>query len=301
MYLLAVDGGGSKTLARLQHTISGQQWQAAGGPAQLSNDLELAVATVRQLSLQLCQQAGISQAQVMACIGLAGAGNPQLYRAFCQQLQLDFAAWQLTSDARTSLYGANNGEPVVMVALGTGSVAMRLSADGTEQQTGGWGFNIGDEGGGAWLGKLAVRQLLWQLDSDDGVSSPLTQALALHCGDHTRTVLPWLKQAGANDFAALAPLVFAHQDCPLAQQLLHQHATAIAELICCCRGERPLPVVLLGGLAASSQPLLSPEISRLLKPARGDALDGGMILAAQQLAKFSGAGGLNNDSGSADI
>jgi glucosamine kinase len=287
MYLLAIDGGGSKTLARLQHSLSGQQWQAAGGPAQLSNNLDLAISTVRQLSLQLCQQAGIGLHQVMACIGLAGAGNPQLHAAFCQQLQLNFAAWQLTTDARTSLYGANNGQPVVMVALGTGSVAMRLDENGSEQQTGGWGFNIGDEGGGAWLGKLAVRQLLWQLDSDEGLTSPLTQALSQHCGDNVSTVLPWLKQAGATDFAALAPLVFSHQSCPLAQQILRQQAVAITELIHCCRGQRALPVVLLGGLAASSQSLLSDDIGKLLQAPRGDALDGGLILAARQLARLS--------------
>ncbi|MDX1677871.1 BadF/BadG/BcrA/BcrD ATPase family protein [Arsukibacterium sp.] len=285
MYLLAVDGGGTKTLARLQHAISGQQWQAAAGPAQLTNDLELAISTVRQLSLQLCQQAGIGLHQVMACIGLAGAGNPQLHRAFCQQLQLNFAAWQLTTDARTSLYGANNGQPVVMVALGTGSVAMRLDQDGSEQQVGGWGFTIGDEGGGAWLGKLAVRQLLWQLDSDEGLTSPLTRALASHCGDNASTVLPWLKQATAADFAALAPLVFSHQRCPLARQILQQQADAITELIRCCRGQRELPVVLLGGLAQSSQSLLSADIKQLLQAPAGDALDGGLILAARHLAR----------------
>lgn len=289
MYLLAIDGGGSKTLARLKHVASGQQWQAAAGPSQLSNNLALAIATVRQLSLELCQQAQIGPADVVACIGLAGAGNPQLHSAFCQQLQLNFASWQLTTDARTSLYGANEGMPVVMVALGTGSVAMRLEANGTEQQTGGWGFNIGDEGGGAWLGKLAVRQLLWQLDSDSGLSSPLTRALARHCGDNISTVLPWLKQATVADFAALAPLVFVHNTCPVAQQILRQQADAIAALIRCCRGERALPVVLLGGLAANSQPLLSEEISKLLQPARGDALDGGLILAARQLAQLKPA------------
>jgi glucosamine kinase len=284
MYLLAIDGGGSKTVARLQHEASGQQWQATAGPAQLSNDLPLAITNVRQLCLQ---QAAITPQQIVACLGLAGAGNPQLHAAFCQQLQLDFAAWQLTTDARTSLYGANNGQPVVMVALGTGSVAMRLTADGTEQQTGGWGFIIGDEAGGAWLGKLAVRQLLWQFDSDSGLNSfisPLICALAQHCGTSINTVLPWLKQANATDFAALAPLVFSHSNCPLAHQILQQQAAAIAELITCCLGQRDLPVVLLGGLAASSQPHLSHDIKSLLQPAKGNALDGGLILAAQQYA-----------------
>jgi len=132
-----------------------------------------------------------------------------------------------------------------------------------------------------------VRQLLWQLDSDEGLTSPLTRALSQHCGDNVSTVLPWLKQALATDFAALAPLVFSHQSCPLAQQILRQQAAAISKLIHCCRGERQLPVVMLGGLAASSQSLLSADIGKLLQAPRGDALDGGLILAARQLARIS--------------
>ena len=51
-----------------------------------------------------------------------------------------------------------------------------------------------------------------------------------------------------------------------------------------------LPVVLLGGLADSTAPLLSPDIRALLQAARGSALDGGHILAQQLISSSSSAG-----------
>ncbi|WP_333607459.1 BadF/BadG/BcrA/BcrD ATPase family protein [Arsukibacterium sp.] len=283
MYLLAVDGGGTKTQARLTAADSGQCWYGSGGPAQLTNNYALALANVRALCLELCQQAAIDCSDVVAVMGLAGAGNPKLHQAFTEQLALPFATWQLTTDAKISLYGANLGQPVVVLALGTGSVSMRLEQDGAEHQVGGWGFNIGDEGGGAWLGRLAVRQLLWQVDSDQGITSPLCQSLARHCGQGPQQLLPWLKQATASDFAALAPLVFEHQTDPLAQQLLMQQAQAISAHLDCCQGQRQLPVVLLGGLAERSKAILKPALQQAIVPAKGNALDGATLLARQLL------------------
>ena len=116
-YLLTLDGGGTKTDGLLLCQQSGQRWTARAGAAQLTNDFAAAIHHVRELSLQLCQQANARPADVSAIFGLAGAGNPQLAEAFNQAQQIPFAHWQLTTDARTSLYGANLGPPVVVVAI----------------------------------------------------------------------------------------------------------------------------------------------------------------------------------------
>lgn len=284
-YLLAVDGGGTKTLGLLQCQQSGQRWQARSGPAQLTNDFASALHNVRALCLELCLQAKIQPQQVTAIIGLAGAGNPELHSAFCQQLALPFAHWQLTTDARISLHGANLGSPVAVVAIGTGSVGMRLQQDGTELQVGGWGFGIGDEGGGAWLGQQLVRQLLWQLDWQRPLT-PLLQAVSQHCGNDVSRILPWLKQARASDFASLAPLVYQFDE-PIAQQLQLKQAQAIADLACCSLANQPLPLVLLGGLASQCQHLLNDSLRQQLQPAKGDALTGALALAAKLAASFS--------------
>ncbi|WP_027672110.1 BadF/BadG/BcrA/BcrD ATPase family protein [Rheinheimera baltica] len=293
MWILTVDGGGSKTLARLTNSSTGQHWQQYAGPASLTNDFSLALSNINQLSRTLCQQAGISSQQVVAVMGLAGAGNPQQHQQASQQLVKHYSHFLLTTDAKTSLYGANLGQPVLVVALGTGSVAMRLQADGIEQQVGGWGFNIGDEGGGAWLGKQLVRELLWQVDSLAGITSPLLDAVAEKIGNDAASLLPWLKTASPNDFAALAPLVFHYaQQCLLADTLLQRHAEAVQQLLWHGREQFDLPVVLLGGLADITAPRLSLPCQALLQPAKGSALDGAYILALQLISSspFSGHG-----------
>jgi glucosamine kinase len=282
MWYLMVDGGGSKTLARLTNSSTGQHWQQQAGPASLTNDFSLALNNISMLSTSLCQQAGINSQQLHAVMGLAGAGNPQQQQQACQQLAQRYSSLLLTTDARTSLYGANLGQPVLVVALGTGSVAMRLLADGSEQQVGGWGFNIGDEGGGAWLGKQLVRELLWQVDSLAGIQSPMLQSVAQQIGADAASLLPWLKTASPTDFAALAPLVFQFTShCTIAEALLQRHLAAVEQLLWAGREHYQLPVVLLGGLADSTAPLLSPACRALLQPAKGSALDGGFILARQ--------------------
>ncbi|MEW5682820.1 MAG: BadF/BadG/BcrA/BcrD ATPase family protein [Pseudomonadota bacterium] len=282
MWTLTVDGGGSKTLARLTHQPSGQLWQKQAGPASLTNDFALALANINQLTDSLCQQAGVDSSQLRCVMGLAGAGNPQQQQQATQQLAGRYQQLFITTDARTSMYGANLGQPVLVVALGTGSVAMRLLADGSEQQVGGWGFNIGDEGGGAWLGKRLVRELLWQVDSLAGIQSPLLQQAAAHIGRHANTLLPWLKNASPNDFAALAPLVFEYAGrCEVADKLQQRHVAAVQQLIQAGREHFALPVVLLGGLSSRTAPLLDAPYRALLQPARGSALDGAYLLAQQ--------------------
>lgn len=288
MWILTLDGGGSKTLARLTNSRNGQFWQQQAGPASLTNDFELAISNIRQLSQQLCQQAAVSPEQVTAVMGLAGAGNPQQQQHAVALLQRDYRQLLLTTDARTSLYGANLGQPVLVVALGTGSVAMRLLSNGQEQQIGGWGFNIGDEGGGAWLGKQVVRELLWQVDSLAGVQSPLLQAVANNIGTTAEQLLPWLKHASPTDYADFAPLVFQYaSQCPLALMLRQRHIDAVEQLLWQGLETFSLPVVLLGGLASITAPLLSPACQALLQAAKGTALDGAFLLAQQLMSNVS--------------
>ena len=42
-FILGVDGGGTKTIARLENLHTGQQWLATGGSASLTNDFDLAL------------------------------------------------------------------------------------------------------------------------------------------------------------------------------------------------------------------------------------------------------------------
>ncbi|WP_328971708.1 BadF/BadG/BcrA/BcrD ATPase family protein [Streptomyces sp. NBC_00239] len=79
----------------------------------------------------------------------------------------------LASDAVCAYAGALGARPGVVVAAGTGMIAL-----GTDLATGwrradGWGHLLGDCGGGAWIGRAALDAALRAHDGRDGGSAPL--------------------------------------------------------------------------------------------------------------------------------
>lgn len=287
---LVIDGGGTKTVATYfdEHGERCEEWRA--GPCHLTNDLSGAIDTlVTLVNTALKGNPGIDLTQTVLFMGLAGACNPVSQQAVHTAFQhLPFFQLQLTSDGRTSLYGANAGQPVVAVALGTGSIAMRLDRRGQERMFGGWGFRIGDEGGGAAMGKAAVRLALWELDCQPAQYQALTKHICAQIGWHKEPVLLWLAQATAQQYASFVPMVLqlAAQQCPLAIKVLKKHAKDVALLIRQARGNTGLPVVLLGGLAEPTARYLPAPLRKFLQPGLGDAISGGYLLAQRAVTQL---------------
>nr|WP_160668969.1 BadF/BadG/BcrA/BcrD ATPase family protein [Pseudarthrobacter sp. ATCC 49987] len=74
--------------------------------------------------------------------------------------------------------GASTG---VAVIGGTGSAAWGRNSSGEEARAGGWGYLLGDEGSGYWLGREAVRHSLRRMNQ--GLEpDELTTALLASCG-----------------------------------------------------------------------------------------------------------------------
>jgi glucosamine kinase len=184
----------------------------------------------------------------------------------------------------TSAYGANLGAPAATVALGTGSVAMRLDHSGQLKQVGGWGFSIGDEGGAATIGKRAVRTMLWELDSTGSEESALSHTIKQKIGITRSEILMWLKSASAPDYARLAPIVSELAPvCPLARTVMLAHGEDVTTLINAVQQGGPLDVILIGGLATATVPYLSQAVQLLLKDAKGTSLDGACLLAIKHV------------------
>jgi glucosamine kinase len=293
-YILGVDGGGSKTLVRLINLTTQEQWQAASGPSSLSNDFIGAVDVLNELIDNVVGQAGCQLHEVVAVFGLAGASNSDAVAKLQQTFAHRFNALDICCDATTSAYGANNGDEVVVVALGTGSVGMRLQLNEqgelTQHLVGGWGFLIGDEGGGAKLGYHTVQALVAEFQHFGYAKSKLTQAAAAFINTNIsskgsgvitrQAIAAWLVTAKPVDFAKLAPLVTQHQyECSVAKKIIAAHVASVESLIIDTRAETTLPVIMLGGLAKSTQLQLSVETKHLLISPKGDALDGACLLA----------------------
>ena len=282
--ILGIDGGGSKTLARLCEPDGQIVAEKVAGPSSLTNNLDSACTLLRRLIDELCLENSVNPTQLHLMAGLAGGGSTSRVKHLLAQLPQDLASVRIATDATTSLYGANNGKPVCIVALGTGSVAARLNKDGTETLQGGWGFIAGDEGSGAKLGLSAVKALLREIDRYQRPCSALGRAIASVTGDSRTQLLGWIAEANPARYAALAPRVLAVADlCAAAQEVVAQHVNAVVNMINdICEGNN-YPVTLLGGLASATYAWLPASVQNVLTDPVGTSLDGACWLAKQQL------------------
>lgn len=284
-HLLAIDGGGTKTALRLTPLAAlttDPFFTLTSGPSSLTQQGSAAITTIKDAIEHCLEQCHLKAKNVSIVIGVAGAGNLELK----QQLQNALECYPhclIMTDAHISLLGANNGQAVNTIAIGTGSVAMTLESNGESALFGGWGFPIGDEAGGAWLGQQAVRVLINSMETME--TSPLTDYLIQHFGRDRQALLQWLKTAKAADFAQLAPIVieYAEQGCRNSQAILDEAHRHIDNLITKCCKNNELDIAFLGSLGAYYQAHLKTHWQQRVINAKGNALDGATLLAKQQV------------------
>lgn len=180
--VVAVDGGQSSTLA-LVATTAGQIIGAGfagpsnhvtepGGPERLRNAITQSIA-------EALSNAGKRAEQVVSlCLGMTGGAEMAFDMA---QPLFPHARLQSYYDSVTALAGASLAQPGVVVIAGTGAVAYGRLADGREAKAGGWGYIMGDEGGGYDIGRCA---LMAASQSADGRSEPtrLLQSIPEYLG-----------------------------------------------------------------------------------------------------------------------
>lgn len=149
------------------------------------------------------------------------------------------------------------GEGILLYA-GTGSVAYHLDAGGQVIRAGGHGYLIGDEGGGFWIGKTALRQLMyWHDAAIPTLHRPLAQQLyAAIGGSEWKQIREYVYGQGRQAVAKLALAVgkAAHEGDSQAQEILKQAGYALADLAQTLRMRTGnLPVVLCGGALHASE------------------------------------------------
>jgi len=284
-YTLGVDGGGTGTRARLWTRSGALIGHGESGPSGLAQGIEQAWRHIGEAVARAFQSAGLGLAPPAQCalgLGLAGAVAPHLAAAFFRAAP-EYALIVLETDARTALMGAHQGGPGVVIAVGTGAVGEALHVDGRRLAVSGWGFPVGDEGSGAWLGLQAMQLAQRALDGRAPVGA-LARAVWARTADRREPLLAWCGQAGQNGYAQLAPLVFeaAAQD-PAAAALVAAVAREMDDMARALDPEAGLPVVLLGSIGLRMAEHLPAGLrQRLISPA-GDAVDGAHRLVRQQM------------------
>ncbi len=286
---IGIDGGATGTRLRLESANGSVRADAAAGPSSLTLGVEAAWRNIRAALEDALDQADLaanSLSQAIVAAGLAGSRNPERRNAFLTAAP-ELHGLHVYSDGYVALIGAHGGRPGVVVAIGTGTVAHVLNPDGTSRQVGGWGFPVGDEGGGAWLGWRAVAETLHVADgrrTNPPGGSPLHRDLAAALGPDHGDLVSWTVGANTTRYASLAPTVIDHADRgdEGARALLEEGGRQVEALIRAADPSDTLPLALTGSLAPIYQKSLAPGLAVRLVAPEGTAVDGAMLLARGQ-------------------
>jgi glucosamine kinase len=282
LLLLGVDGGGTSCRARLSTNHGIVLAEAISGPANLRLGLERSFASVIGAAAQCLRDAALSQTEmsrIVACLALAGASEPD-YAAAAERHEHPFRRIVMTTDAHAACIGAHGGRDGGIIIAGTGTIGWAM-VQGKIHRIGGWGLPISDEGSGAWLGTELLRRALWAHDGRRQWTTLLRSVFAdFHEDPHA--ILDWAAHAQPSDLGSYAPRIVSHaagrDDTAIElMSLAAGHIDAIAARLIDSGADR---LSLMGGLASSLRPWLSPATQSHLVEPMGDALTGALALAS---------------------
>jgi N-acetylglucosamine kinase-like BadF-type ATPase len=167
-------------------------------------------------------------------------------------------------------YRANfsKGQGILLYA-GTGSVAYAIDTNSRVHKIGGWGYLLGDEGAGYWIGREAIRQALLTLENQDVISDGVLTQLILNEMDATdwNSIKEFVYSQERSAIAALSRTVDkAANDGDMAAILILKaaagHLVDLVNRVDGILGESLLPVKFTGGISSST--VITSELGKIL-------------------------------------
>lgn len=284
---LGIDGGGTSCRARLCDAQGHTLGEGRSGSANVRLGLEKVYGSIMEATQQAVAEAGLQPsvlARTYAGFGLAGAVTDAA-RASVSSYKHPFAAVVVETDAHTACLGAHGGDDGGILIMGTGSCGV-ARVGGVFHTIGGWGFMVSDHASGAQIGLGSLR---YALQAHEGIvpETALSRALMTHFRDSPADLLAWSEQAKPRDYAGFVPQVvdYAAQGDPLAADVLREAAADACVLIERLQALGALQVCLMGGLSEVIRGWLPQSVIPVLSETQGDAMDGAILLARQQLER----------------
>jgi glucosamine kinase len=277
-HFIGIDGGGSRCRARIRSVDGMQLSEATGGASNIYQDFAGAIATIVATSEQAAKVAGLKLEHLHAGLGIAGILTSVGIEKV-NELKLPFKTLAVNNDAYIACLGAFAGGDGGIVVTGTGSIGFAL-VQGRPVMVGGWGFQVGDHGSGAWLGHHAVRRAALAID---GLIQPTRLIGDIHArvGSTRLHLSGWSEKAKPKDYAELAPLVFesAARGDVVGMSIIVEGAAAISSLGRALLARRAGKLVLQGGLSKLYPPYLDADVKAALVEPLADPLDGAILMA----------------------
>ncbi|MEU3458940.1 BadF/BadG/BcrA/BcrD ATPase family protein [Streptomyces sp. NPDC006733] len=309
-WVLGVDSGGSGVrvaLARADGTARSAPI-ASKRPAVVADrgiDAASLLDEVRPAVRELMRAAG-ARTLAAAAVGAAGMATlgDDLRAVLPGALHEAFGvpSLALAADAVTAYTGALGMRPGVVVAAGTGMIALGTGLDDSGwRRADGWGHLLGDAGGGAWIGRAGLEAALRAHDGRPGGSTALLERAEALFGPVDG--LPGQLYPRPDRPAVLASFAPAVGRCaaadPVAADILRQAARHILQTAAAVRpAGRPgsCRTALTGGLFKMGEPLLGPlrELAPEVFPeAEFVPADGDPLLGALRIAGALASGTLS--------
>lgn len=261
---LGADAGGSHStvvIGTADLAILGR----AEGPAGLMRPggAGASAAVLVETARRAAAQASIDLPAERGVVGAAGAGRSQEQTELAAALvAAGFARHvQVLADAAVALMTAFEGGPGIIINAGTGSIAYARDPAGQLHRAGGYGWQLGDEGGGYWLGRRALDAAARAQDGREEGSTLLARlltALGLQTFDD---LVRWTATANPAQVAALAPHVLnsAREGESVARRAVDDAARELVALVRALERHfpdtGPIPVAVAGGLLLGKSPL----------------------------------------------
>jgi N-acetylglucosamine kinase-like BadF-type ATPase len=241
LYIIGIDGGGTKTSAALcamDQTILAEA-QGESSNIQLVG-IERASEILLALIQQCCHSVGCTITEIGAIVaGVAGVGRVTDQQQLLDGLnflsnknQLQLPPFGIESDARIALEGAFRGKPGIILIAGTGSIVMGKNAAHKLFRVGGWGRLIGDEGSGYAIGREAFRIVTKEIDGSKS-KTRLTKLFAEHLHLDSQEAIIQAIYRDHFDIASVVPFVLqaAVKNDVAAKKVLTQAAMELAETV----------------------------------------------------------------------
>ena len=180
MHVLGIDAGGTKTVCLLANDRGEVLAQTRASGANLQVMGEFGVEKI--LHRVMDETLGDRDIKLDAiCLGIAGVDRPrdaQTIRDVMRRIGQKTRT-VVVNDALVALVAGAGEQAGVVVVAGTGSIAYGHDAEGRAARAGGWGYLLGDEGGGFWIGRAALSAVVRQFDQR-GPATLLTDLVLAH-------------------------------------------------------------------------------------------------------------------------
>jgi len=276
--LVGVDGGG--TACRFALTHAGTRVEHRAGPANVYSDFRAALETLTGGLNALTAKAGLSDLRdARIYLGLAGVTGARMAAEVAAALP--YRNVTVADDRLTAVTGALGGRDGAVIGIGTGSFLAR-KAGGRVALMGGWGFALGDEASGAWMGRRLLQNVLHVADGLVPATA-LTEAALQKFGGTPAGVVEFAREASPARFAAHAPdiLEAAMAGDAAAKAIMDDGAAYILRGLNALGWQPGETLCPLGGLAPHYAAFLPAEVAASFAEPVGSALDGALALAAE--------------------